>query len=245
MGGKVRMSVSVIYRPTTWSYIATLLLITTTLTIISLSSIQIFTEGLMMSPQIAIMAFYISLLGSAINIPLKYIKTREYGLYYQEINIFGIRWFLPSIGLRERKTLIAINLGGAIIPLTISIYILTQLPPTVNVYMKIALATTIISIAVNRLSRIIPGFGIAVPGFIPPLITALTSIAISIIPPKCNPAFIAYISGTLGTLIGADLMNINRIPELGASMVSIGGAGTFDGIYLTGIVAVALTLMLI
>jgi uncharacterized membrane protein len=245
MGGKVRMSVSVIYRPTTWSYIATLLLITTTLTIISLSSIQIFTEGLMMSPQIAIMAFYISLLGSAMNIPLKYIKTREYGLYYQEINIFGIRWFLPSIGLRERKTLIAINLGGAIIPLTISIYILTQLPPTVNVYMKIALATTIISIAVNRLSRIIPGFGIAVPGFIPPLITALTSIAISIIPPKCNPAFIAYISGTLGTLIGADLMNINRIPELGASMVSIGGAGTFDGIYLTGIVAVALTLMLI
>jgi len=132
------MGVSVIYRPTTWSYIITLLLMTITLTIISLSSIQVFTEGLMMPPQIAIMAFYISLLGSAINIPLTYIKTREYGLYYQEINIFGIRWFLPSIGLRERKTLIAINLGGAIIPLTISIYILTRLPPTVNVYMKIS-----------------------------------------------------------------------------------------------------------
>lgn len=245
MERKFGMGVSVVYRPTTWSYIATLLLITITLTIISLSSIQVFTEGLMMPPQIAIIAFYISLLGSAINIPLTYIKTVEYGLYYQEINIFGIRWFLPSIGLRERKTLIAINLGGAIIPLAISTYILTRLPQTVNVYMKIAIATIIISITVNKLSRIIPGFGIAVPGFIPPLITALTSIAISMIPPKCNPAFIAYISGTLGTLIGADLMNMNRIPELGASMVSIGGAGTFDGIYLTGIVAAALTLTLI
>ncbi|MCR6669495.1 MAG: DUF1614 domain-containing protein, partial [archaeon YNP-WB-040] len=120
MERKFGMGVSVVYRPTTWSYIATLLLITITLTIISLSSIQVFTEGLMMPPQIAIIAFYISLLGSAINIPLTYIKTVEYGLCYQEINIFGIRWFLPSIGLRERKTLIAINLGGAIIPLAIS-----------------------------------------------------------------------------------------------------------------------------
>lgn len=49
---------------------------------------------------------------------------------------------------------------------------------------------------------------------------------------------IAYISGTMGSLIGADLLNLKKIPELGASVASIGGAGTFDGIFLTGIISV-------
>jgi uncharacterized membrane protein len=44
----------------------------------------------------------------------------------------------------------------------------------------------------------------------------------------------------MGTLIGADLMNLGRLSELGAPVASIGGAGTFDGIFLTGIVAVLL-----
>jgi uncharacterized membrane protein len=41
----------------------------------------------------------------------------------------------------------------------------------------------------------------------------------------------------MGTLVGADLMNLSRVSEFGASMVSIGGAGTFDGVFLTGIIA--------
>jgi uncharacterized membrane protein len=48
---------------------------------------------------------------------------------------------------------------------------------------------------------------------------------------------IAYISGTLGTLIGADLLNLRRLGELGAPVVSIGGAGTFDGVFLAGVLA--------
>jgi uncharacterized membrane protein len=51
---------------------------------------------------------------------------------------------------------------------------------------------------------------------------------------------IAYLSGVLGTLIGADLTNLNKIADLGAPVASIGGAGTFDGVFLTGIVAVLL-----
>ena len=41
-------------------------------------------------------------------------------------------------------------------------------------------------------------------------------------------------------MIGADLLNLDKIRGLGAPVVSIGGAGTFDGIFLTGIVAVLL-----
>jgi uncharacterized membrane protein len=51
---------------------------------------------------------------------------------------------------------------------------------------------------------------------------------------------LAYISGTLGTLIGADLLNLAKIQGLGAPIASIGGAGTFDGIFTTGILAVLL-----
>jgi uncharacterized membrane protein len=49
---------------------------------------------------------------------------------------------------------------------------------------------------------------------------------------------LAYIGGSLGTLVGADLLNLGRVQGLGAPMVSIGGAGTFDGIFLTGVLAV-------
>ena len=53
-------------------------------------------------------------------------------------------------------------------------------------------------------------------------------------------AAVASVSGSLGTLIGADLLNLGRIQGLGAPVMSIGGAGTFDGIFLTGIMAVRL-----
>ncbi|HEV2170401.1 MAG TPA: DUF1614 domain-containing protein, partial [Candidatus Binatus sp.] len=51
---------------------------------------------------------------------------------------------------------------------------------------------------------------------------------------------VAYISGVLGTLVGADLLNLRNLTDLGAPVASIGGAGTFDGIFMTGIVAVLL-----
>jgi len=41
----------------------------------------------------------------------------------------------------------------------------------------------------------------------------------------------------MGALVGADLWNLPRIAEIGAPVVSIGGAGTFDGVFLTGIIA--------
>ena len=52
---------------------------------------------------------------------------------------------------------------------------------------------------------------------------------------------LAYIAGSLGTLIGADLLNLDKVQGLGAPVASIGGAGTFDGVFLSGILAVLLT----
>ena len=56
---------------------------------------------------------------------------------------------------------------------------------------------------------------------------------------KHTPA-LSYIVGTLGTVISTDLTNLGNLQRLGAPVASIGGAGTFDGIFLTGIMAVLL-----
>jgi uncharacterized membrane protein len=53
-----------------------------------------------------------------------------------------------------------------------------------------------------------------------------------------SAAPVAYIGGTLGTLIGADLLNLPAVRRMPALMLSIGGAGVFDGVFLVGIIAV-------
>ena len=53
-------------------------------------------------------------------------------------------------------------------------------------------------------------------------------------------AGLAYAGGTLGTLLGADLANLRQVRRMGAPVVSIGGAGTFDGVFITGIIGVLL-----
>ncbi len=82
----------------------------------------------------------------------------------------------------------------------------------------------------------IPGVGVTVPIFVPPLVTAIVAMLLS----REDAAPIAYVSGSLGTLIGADIMNLGDINAIGAPMASIGGAGTFDGIFVTGVLAVLL-----
>jgi uncharacterized membrane protein len=79
-----------------------------------------------------------------------------------------------------------------------------------------------------------PGLGIAEPVFVPSVTTAIVALLLS----REQAAPLAYIGGSLGTLISADLLNLGRIRGLGAPVASIGGAGTFDGIFLIGIVAV-------
>ena len=95
------------------------------------------------------------------------------------------------------------------------------------------LGIAIVAVIVHSLARVVPGVGIAVPMFIPPLAAAAVSLLLAFrgAPP------VAYVAGSMGALIGADLWNLYRLGELGAPVVSIGGAGTFDGVFLTGLVA--------
>jgi uncharacterized membrane protein len=81
----------------------------------------------------------------------------------------------------------------------------------------------------------IPGLGIAVPIFVPVVVTAIVAVNAF----ARGLGSLAYVAGSLGTLIGADLTNLDKVRGLRpAGRASIGGADTFDGIFLTGILAV-------
>jgi len=184
-------------------------------------------------PALAYTLFWLSLIGSSINIPIKeWISEVE---EIKEINFFWINYRIPFHGLK--KTVLAINLGGAIIPLTIVIYEFIRLSNNQQFILEAIIAIIIVAITCKIFARPIRGLGIAIPAFIPPLTAAITALLIS----RENPVVIAYISGTMGTLLGADILNLHKIKDLGAPMASIGGAGTFDGIFLSGIIAVLLT----
>ncbi|MDY6908830.1 MAG: DUF1614 domain-containing protein [Thermodesulfobacteriota bacterium] len=174
---------------------------------------------------------FLCIVGSMINIPVKRIPLEEEPEELETVAFFGIR-YRPPRWRKPREMVIAVNLGGAIIPACISLYLLANAQHPI----RMLIATAVVTWAVHRMARPVPGMGIATPMFIPPLVAALAALVI-------NPAWApptAYVAGTLGTLIGADLLNLNRIKTLRAPVASIGGAGTFDGIFLTGILAVLL-----
>ncbi|MCZ7383444.1 MAG: DUF1614 domain-containing protein [Candidatus Methanoperedens sp.] len=179
-------------------------------------------------PEYSIILLILSLLGSYINIPVREITSREAVLSGQAIDFYWFRYILPPLTV-ERRTIIAINLGGAVIPVAVSVFLLTR----VNLLDALT-GILIMTLLIHMMARPVRGLGIAVPALIPPIMAAVFALIIS---PQ-NAPMIAYISGTLGSLIGADLLNLKKIPELQVAVASIGGAGTFDGIFLTGIISV-------
>jgi uncharacterized membrane protein len=174
---------------------------------------------------------FLSLFGSAINIPITEVPGGPVSSQ-QEIDFFGVRYVIPFVEYRDHTT-IAINVGGAVVPTLLSLYLFF----TTGLFLRGIIGIAIVATVAYTLARPIPGIGIALPIFIPPLIAASVGLLLA---PEHAPA-LAYVSGTMGCLIGADLLNLRRIGALGAPIASIGGAGTFDGIFLTGIIAVLLT----
>lgn len=220
-----------IHQRLTASFIALLFVMLAGLFIlISFDLIGLAFRKLGFSPLYSVLLLFLSLIGSYMNIPVKEIASRESLISGRVIDYYWFRYVIPPVEV-ERRTLIAVNVGGAVIPLLISVYLFT----TVDLP-DLLLAIFIMTVMIHMLARPVQGLGIAVPALLPPIMAALLALAIS---PDQAP-IVAYISGTLGSLIGADLLNLDKIPDLRTPVASIGGAGTFDGIFLTGIISVLL-----
>ena len=175
----------------------------------------------------ALLLLFGSLIGSYFNIPVA--ELPEQRVVSGQVDFFGMRYVVPVV-TEWPGTIIAVNVGGALIPTLMSIYLLIRN----QLWLRGALATAIVAAVCHLLSHPVPGVGIAEPVFVPAAVTAVAALLLS----REHPASLAYIGGSLGTLIGADLLSLDKIQGLGAPVASIGGAGTFDGIFLIGILAV-------
>jgi uncharacterized membrane protein len=172
----------------------------------------------------------LSLLGSYINIPITHLAPEP--VYSGvEVSFFGMRYVVPTVE-DEQSTLLAVNLGGAVIPGGVAIYLLLRN----RLFIEGLMGTLLVALCVHGVARPLPDVGVAVPTFVPPIL----AVAVAWLMSRSKAAPLAYIVGTWGTLIGADLMNLGKIQGLAAPVASIGGAGTFDSVFLTGVIAVLL-----
>jgi len=183
-------------------------------------------ENLGISSGATTFLLFLILIGSGINIPL----TKKRLIYGEELRFFGF-FRVPKI----RAQGLFINLGGAVVPVLLSVYFLFRVSKAGFDLEPIFLATILMIIISKFLSRVIPGKGISLPILIPPIFSALFALILA--PDFAAPS--AFISGVLGTLIGADLLNLRRAQRFGG-FLSIGGAGVFDGIFLVGMVSALL-----
>jgi uncharacterized membrane protein len=187
-------------------------------------------EKMGISRRAAYTLLFLTLVGSYVNLPLAELPAQQV-VTTREVVDFWQHYRVPVVE-QWPGTVLAINVGGAVIPTLLSIYLLVKN----QIYGPALLGVAIVTAVVHWMAKPIPHMGISVPIFIPPIISALVAMTLS----RDYAAPLAYISGCMGTLIGADLLNLGELARLGASVASIGGAGTFDGVFLTGILAVLL-----
>jgi uncharacterized membrane protein len=224
------MSSQVHYLPLTPGLFSILVLLFVVLIIlIQLRILRYAYMRLGIGPGMALLLLFGSLIGSYFNIPITVLAGPAIRSG-QIVEFFGMRYIAPVVAWPG--TVLAVNVGGAVIPTLMSAYLMFRY----QFWLKATLVTAAIALVIHSMATPVPGIGIAVPVFAPVMTTAILSFLLSreYAPP------LAYIGGSMGTLIGADLMNLDKITGLGAPVASIGGAGTFDGIFLTGILAVLL-----
>jgi uncharacterized membrane protein len=220
------------YFPLEWPFLLALFFIF--VVVVALIELHILTH---VYRQIGIPSRYVmavllcTLLGSWINLPLTHLAPEEM-VTDQVVEVFGVRYVVPVVE-EWPGTILAVNVGGALIPVVVSLFLMFKH----RLYVRGIIAVAIVSAVVYQLAQPIRGIGISVPTFVPPIVAAVTAMVLG----WRNAPPLAYVAGSLGTLIGGDLLNVGQIQGLGAPIASIGGAGTFDGVFLTGIFAVLLS----
>ncbi len=189
----------------------------------------------------ATLAVFGSILGSLVDIPLTGAIS-SYPSWYVAVMSLDPQSFPTTF----HSLYLAVNLGGCIIPLIISAHLLLSRQASFG---KSLLGMAVVAGITYYVAEAVPGEGIVLPFWLSPLLAAIMGLALARGYRGSPP--LAYISGTIGTLIGADILSVltpGVLPALSPLnlhrsqpvALSIGGAGVFDGIFLTGIIAVLL-----
>jgi uncharacterized membrane protein len=239
---------NLIYKPFNLLYLAFLAFLFVTVAGWFLSFFKgILVENLGLPQQYFWSITLLSLISSFVNLPLFVLESEDHVPLVERVESFGVVYEIPKLEVSRKQTLVLINLGGAIIPSIISLYMLYSIyrlssTPLLSIAQALVVLI-VVSLNTHQSAQIVEGLGITTPAWGPPTMTAFVVFLVNYFSPVSFPMQVAYIGGTLGALIGADLMNLDKIAGVGP-VVSIGGAGTFDGVYLTGLVSVLLILFL-
>jgi uncharacterized membrane protein len=200
----------------------------------------------------ALLMVFGSFAGSAVNVPLHAGLITSYPPIFLEAASLISPMFDLSFPTTFHPVTLAVNLGGCIIPIIVSLTILVRCQVSTR---RAILGTLIVAVITYSMAMPVANEGILLPVYVPPALAAFSGLTLAR-RLQAAPA-LAYISGTMGTLLGADVFSLltpGVLAELAPPMVgpgsmdmsakplvlSIGGAGVFDGIFLTGIVAVLL-----
>jgi len=219
------------YFPMDWPFLLALsLLFALLVALLEFRILHYAYEQLGISSRVAMILLLLTLLGSSVNLPLVRLAPEKV-VSGTVVHHHGMRYVVPTVH-RWPATVIAINVGGALIPILLSLYLALKN----GLFGKAILAVVLVALVTHALAQPVHGVGITLPIFIPPIVAAVCALLLSW--RQAGP--LAYIGGSIGTLVGADLMNLGKVQGLGAPVASIGGAGTFDGVFLVGIVAVLL-----
>ncbi len=200
------------------------------LLLLQLGLIRYAYERVGLSHRAALLALFAALLGSGINIPLLQLPAQRL-VEPRIVDFFGMQYVIPAV-VERQSTVIAINVGGALIPLLLVLYLIVHY----GITRRTILALAVVTLFVHLLAQPVRGVGIALPPLLPSIVTAVVALLFD----RWTAPRTAFIAGTLGTLLGADILNLGIVQALGAPVVSIGGAGTFDGVFVIGIIAVLL-----
>ena len=187
-----------------------------------------------LSPQTSFLAAFGIFFGGMVNVPLKRVPRDEM-IEVMPFTLFGFERVFPQWARPRTYTVIAVNLGGCLIPAALAAYELVRLAGHGALFAAVA-AAAINIVVCYRLARPVPQLGITLPAFVPALVAATCGLLF--VPDLAAP--IAFAAGVLGPLIGADLLHLRDLERIGAGAVSIGGAGTFDGIVLSALIATLL-----
>ncbi|WP_017325307.1 DUF1614 domain-containing protein [Synechococcus sp. PCC 7336] len=183
------------------------------------------------APEIGLLLLVSIVIGSTINIPLYRAESTVLEPTLEAFQDFWGQqfWGFPLQRVR-RTTMVALNVGGGLIPVIIACYQFAQASAA-----SIVLVTAIVTSVSYYAAQIVPGIGIQINPLLAPITAAIAAALLAGGPP------VAFAGGVLGTLIGADLLHLKEIQKMSPGVLSIGGAGVFDGIALCGLFALLLS----
>ncbi|MCZ0863115.1 DUF1614 domain-containing protein [Methanocorpusculum sp. CW153] len=232
-----------------WFLLGLILLVVVGLPLLFLGVIGAALSRLGFSFWVVVLLLVVIVVGSFVNVPLCTMRRGEgrvrrprgqYAPSMYDRMYRTDRWECED----ECGMAVSVNLGGAVVPVLISVYliglvVMGEVAGGEWFLVRVAAAVGVVSVVMFFAARPVRGIGVATPLFVGPLVTVAVSLML------CGgfglpAAMMGFVAGTLGTLIGADLLHLREVYEGGCGMLSIGGAGTFDGIFLTAIVAALL-----